>query len=247
MRKNLIRTSTLAAVAAAAVLSLTACGGGSDSAGAASSSGAAQSGDQGQDTAGKAGSPGTKDVTAEAEKGKSTDGPTSGSGSSASGRSGTSSNGAAAKSKSGGSGGKGGYGQTCGANDLKWSAKSETQAGGYILISVRANPGITCILPSALPMVAFGSDGTEAGPAEQSVGDQVKLSGATTAYAGVNPKTTNTDDGKELTEIITAVSQDDHTDPVSLPTGKITVDKPIVTNWHLSPRSAVPGSGLDSN
>lgn len=112
---------------------------------------------------------------------------------------------------------------------------------------MKAKPGITCTLPSALPMVAFGSDGTEAGPAEQSVGDPVKLSGATTAYAGVNPKTTNTDGGKELNEIITAVSQDDHTDPVSLPTGSITVDKPIVTNWHESPQNAVPGDGVDSH
>ncbi|WP_328378175.1 DUF4232 domain-containing protein [Streptomyces sp. NBC_00440] len=243
MRKNLIRTSTLAAMAVAAVLSLTACQGGSDSAAAAHSA------DQAQDTAGKAGSSGGKDVSAEAEKGKSADGATSGDDSSASGNSGTSSNGAAAKSKGSGSssGDKSGYGQACGANDLKWGAKSETQAGGYILISVKAKPGITCTLPSALPMVAFGSDGTEAGPAEQSVGDPVKLSGATTAYAGVNPKTTNTDGGKELNEIITAVSQDDHTDPVSLPTGSITVDKPIVTNWHESPQNAVPGDGVDSH
>ncbi|WP_328329937.1 MULTISPECIES: DUF4232 domain-containing protein [unclassified Streptomyces] len=242
MRKNLIRTSTLAAMAVAAVLSLTACQGGSDS------TGAAQSANQGQNTGSKVGSSGTKDVSAEAEKGKSTDGATSGNDSSASSRSGTSSNGAAAQSSgSGSSGDKRGYGQTCGANDLKWSATSETQAGGYILIAVKARPGITCTLPSALPMVAFGSDGTEAGPAEQSVGNQVKLSGATTAYAGVNPKTTNTNGGKELNEIITAVSQDDHTDPVSLPTGSITVDRPIVTNWHTSPQDAVPGSGLDSD
>ncbi|WP_168713962.1 hypothetical protein [Streptomyces sp. A1136] len=28
--------------------------------------------------------------------------------------------------------------------------------------------------------------------------------------------------------------------PVSLPVGTITVDKPIVTNWHTSPQDAVP-------
>ncbi|WP_405913052.1 DUF4232 domain-containing protein [Streptomyces sp. NBC_00963] len=242
MRKNLIRTSTLAAMAVAAVLSLTACQGGSDSTGASSPTGAAQSAAQGQDAGGKAGGSGGKDVSAEAGKGSSTDGATSGNG-------GTSSNGTASKGSGSGSGSgdKRGYGQACGANDLKWGAKSETQAGGYILISVKAKPGITCTLPSALPMVAFGSDGTEAGPAEQSVGDPVKLSGATTAYAGVNPKTTSTDGGKELNEIITAVSQDDHTDPVSLPTGSITVDKPIVTNWHESPQNAVPGDGVDSH
>lgn len=131
--------------------------------------------------------------------------------------------------------------QVCGANDISWSTRSETQAGGYILISAKAKPGITCYLPAALPTVAFGSDGTEAGPAEQAVGEQIKLSGSTTAYAGVNPKTTNTDGGKELDSIIVAVGNDDP-DPESLPVDTITVDKPIVTNWHTAPTEAVPFS-----
>ena len=131
--------------------------------------------------------------------------------------------------------------QVCGANDISWSTRSETQAGGYILISAKAKPGITCYLPAALPTVAFGSDGTEAGPAEQAVGEQIKLSGSTTAYAGVNPKTTNTDGGKELDSIIVAVDNDDP-DPESLPVDTITVDKPIVTNWHTAPTEAVPFS-----
>ncbi|KUN97611.1 DUF4232 domain-containing protein [Streptomyces caeruleatus] len=131
--------------------------------------------------------------------------------------------------------------QVCGANDISWSAKSETQGGGYILISAKAKSGITCYLPAALPTVAFGSDGTEAGPAEQSVGEQIKLSGNTTAYAGVNPKTTNTDGGKELDSIIVAVGDDDP-NPESLPVDTITVDKPIVTNWHTAPAEAVPFS-----
>ncbi|MFE6619360.1 hypothetical protein [Streptomyces sp. NPDC057740] len=131
--------------------------------------------------------------------------------------------------------------QVCGANDISWSTRSETQAGGYILISAKAKPGITCYLPAALPTVAFGSDGTEAGPAEQSVGEQIKLSGNTTAYAGVNPKTTTTDGGKELDSIIVAVGADDP-NPESLPVDTITVDKPIVTNWHTAPTEAVPFS-----
>ena len=131
--------------------------------------------------------------------------------------------------------------QSCGANDISWSTRSETQGGGYILVIAKAKSGITCYLPAALPTVAFGSDGTEAGPAEQSVGEQIKLSGSTTAYAGVNPKSTNTDGGKELDSIIVAVGDDDP-DPVSLPVGTITVDKPIVTNWHTSPADAVPFS-----
>ncbi|MEU2746765.1 DUF4232 domain-containing protein [Streptomyces collinus] len=130
-------------------------------------------------------------------------------------------------------------GQRCGANDISWNTRSETQAGGYILISAKAKPGITCVLPAALPTVAFGSDGTEAGPAEQAVGEQITLSGTTTAYAGVNPKSSNGDGGKELDSIIVAVGDDD-ADPVSLKVGAITVDKPVVTNWHTSATDAVP-------
>ncbi|MFJ9342137.1 hypothetical protein ACIRP0_22970 [Streptomyces sp. NPDC101733] len=130
-------------------------------------------------------------------------------------------------------------GQVCGANDIAWSTKSETQAGGYILVMAKAKPGITCTLPAALPTVAFGSDGTQAGPAEQAVGKQITLSGSTTAYAGVNPKSTSANGGKELDSIIVAVGDDDP-NPVSLRVGTITVDKPVVTNWHTSPKDAVP-------
>ena len=132
-------------------------------------------------------------------------------------------------------------GQSCGANDISWSTRSESQAGGYILIMAKAKSGITCVLPAALPTVAFGSDGTEAGPAEQSVGAQITLSGSTTAYAGVNPKTTDTDGGKELEFIIVGVGDNDP-NPVSLPVDTITVDDPIVTNWHTAPADAVPFS-----
>jgi hypothetical protein len=129
--------------------------------------------------------------------------------------------------------------QGCGANDISWSTRSESQAGGYILVVAKAKAGITCYLPAALPTVAFGSDGTQAGPAEQSVGEQIKLSGSTAAYAGVNPKTTDTDGGKELDSIIVGIGDDDF-DPVSLPVGTITVDEPVVTNWHTDPADAVP-------
>ncbi|MET8755985.1 hypothetical protein ABZW32_38715 [Streptomyces sp. NPDC004667] len=138
-----------------------------------------------------------------------------------------------------GTGGRKPAGQVCGANDIAWSTKSETQAGGYILITAKAKPGITCVLPAALPTVAFGSDGTQAGPAEQAVGKQITLSGSTAAYAGVNPKSTKANGGKELESIIVAVGDHDP-DPVSLPVGTITVDKPVVTNWHTSPKDAVP-------
>ncbi|MFF3546813.1 hypothetical protein ACFYXD_33855 [Streptomyces platensis] len=142
-------------------------------------------------------------------------------------------------------GGKKGYGQACGANDLQFSARSETQAGGYILLSARAKPGITCTIPSGLPSVAFGSKGIEATSAEQAVGPAIKLSGSTTAYAGVNPKTTNDDNGVEFTFLIAGIGTSDP-NPASVSTGSVTVDKPIVTNWHTAPADAVPGDGTDN-
>ncbi len=137
------------------------------------------------------------------------------------------------------SGEPGRVGQVCGANDLSWSTRTMSQGGGYILVMAKAKSGITCVLPAALPTVAFGSDGTEAGPAEQSVGKQITLSGGTVAYAGVNPKTTKADGGKELDSIVLAIGDED-ANPVSLTVGTITVDKPVVTNWHTVSKDAVP-------
>ncbi|WP_327707058.1 DUF4232 domain-containing protein [Streptomyces decoyicus] len=142
-------------------------------------------------------------------------------------------------------GGKKGYGQACGANDLKFSARSETQAGGYILLSARAKPGITCTIPSGLPSVSFGSKGIEATSAEQAVGPAVTLGGSKTAYAGINPKTTKNNGGVEFTFLIAAIGTSDP-NPASVSTGSVTVDKPIVTNWHTTPTDAVPGDGTDN-
>ncbi|MBP8535117.1 DUF4232 domain-containing protein [Streptomyces sp. MK37H] len=143
-----------------------------------------------------------------------------------------------------GNGERGKVGQACGANDISWSTRHESQAGGYILVIAKAKPGITCVLPAALPTVAFGSDGTEAGPAEQAVGPAITLGKGTTAYAGVNPKTTKENGGKELDSIIVGIGAKDP-NPVSLPVGTITVDEPIVTNWHTSAADAVPFGGTD--
>ncbi|MFI1728898.1 DUF4232 domain-containing protein [Streptomyces acidicola] len=156
------------------------------------------------------------------------------------------SSGSDATSKSGAEGGdtagdKSGYGQSCGTNDISWSVSSETQAGGYYLIKAKAKPGITCVIPAALPVVAFGSDGTAAKPAEQSAGQEITLRDGVTAYAGVNPKTTNEDGGKELDSLIVSVSDSDP-DPVSLKVGSFVVDEPIVTSWHTSAADAVPFS-----
>ncbi|MEV6803444.1 DUF4232 domain-containing protein [Streptomyces sp. NPDC051132] len=145
----------------------------------------------------------------------------------------------AAQTPDDGAADKTGYGQSCGSNDLRWAAKSMTQAGGYLQISVSAKPGITCVLPGGLPVVAFGSGGTEAHPAEQSAGGEITLSGGTTLYAGVNPKTTNSDGGTEYSTVIVSVSDGDP-HPVSLSVGNIVVDQPIVTNWHTNPADAVP-------
>ncbi|CAM5330551.1 DUF4232 domain-containing protein [Streptomyces fumanus] len=130
-------------------------------------------------------------------------------------------------------------GQLCGSNDLSWSAQPMTQAGGYYRISVRAKSGITCVLPGGLPVIAFGSGGIEAGPAEQAAGEEITLSGAKTAYAGVSPKSTGGDTGVEYTSVIVSVSGDDP-HPVSLKVPAVVVDKPIVTNWHTDPADAVP-------
>lgn len=143
---------------------------------------------------------------------------------------------------SGGEGGdKSGYGQSCGTNDISWSVSSETQAGGYYLIKAEAKPGITCVMPVALPVVAFGSDGTVAKPAEQSAGQEITLREGVAAYAGVNPKTTKEDGGKELDSLIVSVSDGDP-NPVSLKVDSFVVDQPIVTSWHTSASDAVPFS-----
>ncbi|CAG7643820.1 DUF4232 domain-containing protein [Actinacidiphila bryophytorum] len=136
---------------------------------------------------------------------------------------------------------KTGYGQACGTNDITWSVTSESQAGGYFLIKAKANPGITCVLPIEVPVVAFGSDGTEAAPAEQSAGRPITLRAGVTVYAGVNPKTTPQDGGKELDSLILSVSDTDP-NPVSVKVGSYVVDKPIVTDWHTSATDAVPFS-----
>jgi len=231
-RTTRIRTLSLAAATLAAALSLTACNGS----------------DEAADTTSPTASTTTSATTAPSAS--STDSAsTSGGGSTAAPAKSTGKTGTGTGKTTGGKttgGDKTGYGQACGTNDLTWSSKSESQAGGYILVMAKAKPGITCTLSGDLPVVAFGSDGTEAANAEQSVGEPVKLSGSTVAYAGVNPKTTNTNGGKELDSIIVSASNDDP-NPVSLNVGTITVDRPIVTNWHTSASQAVPGDGGTDN
>lgn len=237
MRKNRLRTTVLAATALVAALSLTAC---TDSGAAKSGSsldGSSSSADNTTNASNASSTSDSSDASA-ADNGQSSDAKDSGT----KAQGGTSSTGTAGGSGADvGNGERAEVGQACGANDINWSTREESQAGGYILIIAKAKPGITCTLPGTYPVVAFGSGGIEARPAEHSVGDEITLSGKTTAYAGMNPKTTNNNDGIEFEDIIVAVDQGDP-NPESLPVGAITVDKPIVTNWHTNPADAVPFS-----
>ncbi|MFE2918107.1 DUF4232 domain-containing protein [Kitasatospora indigofera] len=144
------------------------------------------------------------------------------------------------KASASGPGDKSGNGQACGANDLTFSAKMETQAGGYIQISAKAKPGITCVLSGEHPVIAFGSGGIEATNAEQAVGRPITLSGSAIVYTGVNPKSTNDDQAVEFKDVIIGIGPADP-NPVSIPVGTVRVDKPLVTNWHANAKDAVPG------
>lgn len=234
MRKNRLRTTALAATALVAALSLTAC---TDS-GAAKSGSSLNGSSSSTDSTDSTTKASDSSDSSAADNGQNSDAKDSGT----KAQGGTNSTGTAGGSGADvGNGERAEVGQACGANDINWSTREESQAGGYTLIMAKAKAGITCTLPGTYPVVAFGSGGIEAGPAEQAVGDEITLSGKTTAYAGMNPKTTNNNDGIEFEDIIVAVDQEDP-NPESLPVGAIKVDKPIVTNWHTNPADAVPFS-----
>ncbi|MFI2611035.1 hypothetical protein [Kitasatospora sp. NPDC018619] len=146
---------------------------------------------------------------------------------------------AASAAPSAPTGDKTGYGQVCGANDLVFTAKDESQGGGYILLSAKAKPGITCTLPAGHPVIAFGSGGIEAAAFEHGAGEEITLSGAKTAYAGVMAKTTKGDQAVEYTDVIIGIRNPDP-NPESVRVGTTRVDKPVVTNWHTLPKDAVP-------
>ncbi|MCX4862842.1 hypothetical protein OHU11_07005 [Streptomyces sp. NBC_00257] len=147
-----------------------------------------------------------------------------------------------AKTGSGsGDGKKSGYGQSCGTNDLEFTVTSESQAGGYYLVTAKAKSGITCYLDTNTPTVSFGSgaDGV-ASPVGQGGEDPIKLTGSAVAYTGISPKTTNTDDGKEFENVIIATTEDDP-NPAELKLPEpADVDKPIVTNWATNRAEAIP-------
>ncbi|MGW9118645.1 DUF4232 domain-containing protein [Streptomyces sp. NPDC055663] len=140
-----------------------------------------------------------------------------------------------------GDGEKSGYGQSCGTNDLEFTVTSESQAGGYYLVTAKAKSGITCYLDTNTPTVSFGSgaDGV-ASPVGQGGEDPIKLTGSAVAYTGISPKTTNTDDGKEFENVIIATTEDDP-NPAELKLPEpADVDKPIVTNWATNRAETIP-------
>ncbi|MFD4860979.1 DUF4232 domain-containing protein [Streptomyces atratus] len=166
---------------------------------------------------------------------------TGGSGSSGSTPGGSGSSGSTDKAGDSGGGKKGGYGQSCGTNDLDFTVTSESQAGGYYLVTAKAKSGITCYLESNTPSVSFGSgaDGV-ASPVGQGGEDPIKLTGSAVAYTGISPKTTNSNAGKEFEHVIIATTDDDpNPAELKLP-DTADVDKPIVTNWATNRAEAVP-------
>ncbi|WP_381804486.1 DUF4232 domain-containing protein [Streptomyces niveus] len=137
--------------------------------------------------------------------------------------------------------GKSGYGQACGTNDLDFTVTSESQAGGYYLVTAKAKSGITCTLEVNTPTVSFGSDADGvASPVGQGGEEPIKLTGSAVAYTGINPKTTDIDGGVEFENVIIGTTEDDP-NPAELKLPEpATVDKPIVTNWSTNPSETIP-------
>ncbi|MFH9590607.1 DUF4232 domain-containing protein [Streptomyces luteogriseus] len=131
--------------------------------------------------------------------------------------------------------------RACATKDLSFKVSLKTQAGGYYLVTAKAKSGVTCYLEGVYPSASFGSSAdTEVAPAEHAVSERVTLSGSTAAYAGVNPKTTNNDFGKEFDYLHLSVAGDEiNAVTLALPE-TATVDRPVATNWHADPADAVP-------
>ncbi|MEU0099274.1 hypothetical protein [Streptomyces sp. NPDC006267] len=147
----------------------------------------------------------------------------------------------AGSGSNGSSGDKSGYGQSCGTNDLDFTVTWEAEPISYYLVTAKAKSGITCYLDVNTPSVSFGS-GTEgvASPVGQGGEDPIKLSGSSVAYAGIDPKTTDNEDGKQFEHVIIATSESDpEPAQVELPDAP-TVDKPIVTNWSTHRKEVIP-------
>ncbi|MFB6679386.1 hypothetical protein ACFVDQ_04410 [Streptomyces sp. NPDC057684] len=231
MRSRLAARSARLVLAAAAVTALaattTACNNDdtADAGSSATPSAAASAGKGGSDSS-SSDSPST---SASSTAGSNSGGSTDKTGSGDDGKSGS------------GGGGKSGYGQSCGTNDLEFSVTSQSQAGGYYLVTAKAKSGITCYLDVNTPSVSFGSgaDGV-ASPVGQGGEDPIKLTGSAVAYTGISPKTTKSNAGKEFENVIIALTDDDpNPAELKLP-DTANVDKPIVTNWSTNRAETVP-------
>ncbi|PNG22670.1 DUF4232 domain-containing protein [Streptomyces cahuitamycinicus] len=134
--------------------------------------------------------------------------------------------------------------RACVTKDLTYKVSSKTQAGGYFLVTAKAKSGVTCYLEGVFPSASFGSAAdTEVSPAEHAVSERVTLSGSTAAYAGINPKTTNDEHGKQFDFLHLAVAGDESNAVTLTLPETATVDRPVATNWHADPADAVPFSG----
>ncbi|MEV7196304.1 DUF4232 domain-containing protein [Streptomyces sp. NPDC093510] len=131
----------------------------------------------------------------------------------------------------------------CVTDDLTFTVTEETQAGGYLFLTAKAKPGISCTLEGVFPSASLGSSpDTAVSPAEHAVSESVTLEGSTTAYAGIYPKITNDGLGWEFDQLHLSVAGDE-VNSITLDLPKtVLVDQPIATNWHADPADAVPFS-----
>ncbi|RDG34991.1 DUF4232 domain-containing protein [Streptomyces corynorhini] len=134
------------------------------------------------------------------------------------------------------------YGQSCGTNDLTFTVSKQSQQGGYLLVTAKARSGISCALEGIFPSVSFGSF-ADADSNEQAVGDTVKLSGSTVAYAGIRAKNTKDESGREFENLQLSISGDANYVTLKLPEDTL-VDKPMVTNWYANSGDAIPASNM---
>ncbi|MGC0417254.1 DUF4232 domain-containing protein [Embleya sp. AB8] len=151
-----------------------------------------------------------------------------------------------AAKRTGTSAGGRGARQVCGDNDLTFSVTTRTRAAGYFLVKATANPGVTCALPETPPVVTFGSK-ARAAPAEQAVGPRITLGDGSSAYAGINPKTTANEHRTEFDSFHLSLTSGSGAGVQLTPKGGVSEDGPTVTNWHTTESAAaptpVPGDG----
>ncbi|WPO75534.1 MULTISPECIES: DUF4232 domain-containing protein [unclassified Streptomyces] len=84
----------------------------------------------------------------------------------------------------------------CVTDDLTFTVTEETEAGGYLFLTAKAKPGISCILKDVFPSASLGSSpDTAVSPAEHAVSESITLEGSITAYAGINPTENPTPNG----------------------------------------------------